>query len=446
MGRTWTHEQVVSLAPDAASLKAAQGLSSPRKWTELGTDGQLIWGLAQGSGAEPYQSQIDLAEPAFKCSCPSRKFPCKHGLGLLLLYADQPSLCPTSSRPAWVEEWWAKRAERLAKAALKSEAAAVASGPAAADPSAQIRRREKRENNVQQGVDFLESWLRDLVRQGISSLATAGYGFWDTPARRLIDAQAPGLARRVRDFGTVVSRPTTTDVELLAQVGRLHLLLAAYRRRSQLSSEWKAELDTQAGWTADQDELRRQPGLDRAWLIAAQTVREEERLTVRTSYLFSHDGLPAKIVEFTHASQAAVASLALGRWVRAELIYFPGVAQLRAITKAPPQDTEPKEGAVFTHCHDILAAFARRLAANPLADELPVRALLIPQRESDRWWVRDTEGAVLPIAEGFVAGWELHACAGGEPIVLCGTWDGRAFLPLSLTSNRKVINLAEGYR
>ncbi len=44
-------------------------------------------GLCQGSGRQPYQARVDLAEPAFKCSCPSRKFPCKHGLALLLLFA-----------------------------------------------------------------------------------------------------------------------------------------------------------------------------------------------------------------------------------------------------------------------------------------------------------------------------------------------------------------------
>jgi hypothetical protein len=46
--RNWTTEQAVSLAPDAAALKTAQALASPRKWTALGRDADFIWGLAQG--------------------------------------------------------------------------------------------------------------------------------------------------------------------------------------------------------------------------------------------------------------------------------------------------------------------------------------------------------------------------------------------------------------
>jgi SWIM zinc finger len=47
-----------------------------------------VWGLCAGSGKRPYQTVVDLTGPAYKCSCPSRKFPCKHALALLLNWAD----------------------------------------------------------------------------------------------------------------------------------------------------------------------------------------------------------------------------------------------------------------------------------------------------------------------------------------------------------------------
>ena len=50
---------------------------------------------------------MTISEPAFRCSCPSRKFPCKHGLGLLLLLADQPALFKQQEPPAWVADWLA---------------------------------------------------------------------------------------------------------------------------------------------------------------------------------------------------------------------------------------------------------------------------------------------------------------------------------------------------
>src|SRR6267143_4812260 len=105
-------EQIISLAPDPASAKAGRGLASIGKWVSRGADENAIWGECQGSGKDPYRTQIDLSEPAFRCSCPSRKFPCKHGLGLFLLYANQPAVFTTAALPAWVEAWLASRAQR----------------------------------------------------------------------------------------------------------------------------------------------------------------------------------------------------------------------------------------------------------------------------------------------------------------------------------------------
>jgi hypothetical protein len=40
----------------------------------------------------PDKTRVDLNCPAFKCNCPSRKFSCKHGLGLYLLEMAEPAL------------------------------------------------------------------------------------------------------------------------------------------------------------------------------------------------------------------------------------------------------------------------------------------------------------------------------------------------------------------
>ena len=93
-----TIDEVLALAPDAASAKSARGLTSTGQWPLLGSDASSVWGECQGSGARPYQTQVDLSGPAFKCSCPSRKFPCKHGLALMLIRAQDRSAL-TSTTP-----------------------------------------------------------------------------------------------------------------------------------------------------------------------------------------------------------------------------------------------------------------------------------------------------------------------------------------------------------
>ena len=90
-GVRWTADQVLALAPDAASRKAGSKLGAAGPWSEAGSsDEGAVWGLCKGSGSKPYQTVVDTRTPtgpAYKCSCPSRKFPCKHALGLLLLWA-----------------------------------------------------------------------------------------------------------------------------------------------------------------------------------------------------------------------------------------------------------------------------------------------------------------------------------------------------------------------
>jgi len=429
VARSWTPEQAASLAPDAASLKAGQGLSSARKWTLLARDESFLWGLAQGSGKDPYQVQIDLEEPAFKCSCPSRKFPCKHGLGLLLLYAGSPVSLPTGARPDWVNEWVAKRAERAVK---KEERAQQAADDRPVDAAAQAKRREKRAANIDQGVALLESWLADIVRQGIAAVAASGYKFWDDAARRLVDAQAPGLARNVRVLGSMATGRAGWEERFAAGLGRLHLLLAAHRRRAVLSPEWQAEIDGHLGWTVDQDELRQRAGCTRRWFAAAQSMREEERLVVRTTLVFSEAGEVARILEFSHASQASASPLVAGRWFEGELVFFPGIEPTRALVKGAPRDVAAGELPCLERIDDILTRHAARLSTNPFAAESPALVRLTPRRDGERWLLADATGATLPVAESCARGWEMLACSGGEPIGLCGVWDGFAFEPLSI--------------
>ena len=438
MARSWTNEQAISLAPDAAALKSAQGLAAPRKWTALGHADDFVWGLAQGSGAQPYQVQIDLSAPAFKCSCPSRIFPCKHGLGLLLMFASQPAAISAGAKPAWVTDWAAKRAQK----ADKPEAPAAEAPAAPPDPAAQAKRREKREANISQGLAFLDGWLRDLARQGLAAAAPAGYGFWDTPARRMIDAQAPGLARRIRALGGVVGGAAVSEERAVTELGRLHLLVAGAARRAALSPVWQEEIDAQLGWTVDQEELHQRAGVPGTWFVGAQTVREEEKILTRISYLFSVKGAVAKLLEFSPMAHPSVASLALGRWFDGELVYFPGVQNLRALWKAPPRDSAGGDLPLPQRCDDILAAHAASLAENPLADARPVGMQLIPQRHEGRWWLRDETGAALPIVESFPLGWELLACSGGGPISIFGLWDGFAVTPLTAIADGGVLQLS----
>ncbi|MGH9938011.1 MAG: SWIM zinc finger family protein, partial [Blastocatellia bacterium] len=199
----WTTEQILALAPDAASAKAGQSLAAARKWLALGADEWTVWGLCQGSGNAPYQAQIDLNEPAFRCSCPSRKFPCKHALGLFLLLATQPAAFKEKQPPDWVVEWMASRVKRVRQRSEKQ--AKAETGEKIVDEAAQAKRAAIREAKVTSGLRELELWLRDIARGGLAAVQSQPPQFWERMAARLIDAQAPGVARLVREMAGVAA-------------------------------------------------------------------------------------------------------------------------------------------------------------------------------------------------------------------------------------------------
>src|SRR5262245_4770218 len=103
MALTLSSDQVAKLASDAASLAAGKKLANGRVWQNTGCDDRALWGECQGSAL--YQTRVDLTDLTAKCSCPSRKFPCKHALGLLLMAAASPASVPGGRAPEWVTEW-----------------------------------------------------------------------------------------------------------------------------------------------------------------------------------------------------------------------------------------------------------------------------------------------------------------------------------------------------
>ena len=103
----FTSEQALALAPDSSSAASGRKLANTGQWKSLGRNADALWGECKGSGKDPYKVEVDLATLSVKCSCPSRKFPCKHGLGLMLIFAAKASDVAEAEPPSWVADWLA---------------------------------------------------------------------------------------------------------------------------------------------------------------------------------------------------------------------------------------------------------------------------------------------------------------------------------------------------
>jgi len=426
-----TTEQILALAPDASSAKAGRGLAGPRKWITLGTDDQAIWGECQGSGSKPYQVQIDLAtgDLAYRCSCPSRKLPCKHTLGLLLLRASEAAEFTATTPPDWVSDWLAKRAQTAQKRAAKHDQ------PQMVDTEAQAKRTAKREAKISAGLQELEQWLHDLIRQGLADLPGRPMSFWFTPAGRMVDAQAPGVARMLRDMAGIPNSGTGWQSRLLERFGRLHLLIEGFKRLDTLPAATQADIRTALGLTIREDDLRNEPGIRDHWLVLGQQVEKEENLTVQRTWLWGQTShRPALLLSFAAFNQTLDHSLLPNSRLEAELVFYPGAVPLRAAVKArytPPEPLNPTTLPALPTISAATGAYAAALAANPWIERYPflLRDVTII-RQGNRWAARDSANDTLPFPPGFQDGWQFLARSGGHPALLAGEWDGKHLLPL----------------
>jgi len=436
----WSIEQILALSPDAASAKAGQALATARKWLRLGADEQTAWGLCQGSGKDPYQTQIDLTGPAFRCSCPSRKFPCKHGLGLFLTLATQPAEFKEKRPPDWVVEWVASRAKHADQRVEKRTKAEA--GEKIVDEAAQARRAAGREAKVTAGLQELDLWLRDIVRGGLVAVQSQPPKFWERTAARLVDAQAPGVARLAREMAGVAASGEGWEKRLLERMGRLYLLIEGFKRVNDLPPATQADIRASIGWTQNQEDLSREAGLRDRWLVLGQRVEEENRLRAQRVWLWGErSGRAALILHFAHAQQPLDTSFVTGSMIDAELVFFPGAYPLRAIVKQRyGAGAAPNRISGYLKIADAREAFAGAMAASPWLEIFPAPLLNVtPLCRGDSWFVRDADGGVLKIAPRFEFGWTMLALSGGHQIDVFGEWDGDHLWPLSAFADGRFV-------
>ncbi len=446
---SWTAEQVLALAPDPASAKAGRDLATVRKWVTLARDERAAWGECQGSGSKPYQTRIDLAEPAFGCSCPSRKFPCKHALGLFLLLVQRPGDFGSGPPPPWVADWLDTRAKKAETKAQKAEAQVQAE---AVDPEAARKAAERqakvaagRQARVEAGLNDLDRWLGDLTRRGLAAVRGEPYSFWEGTAARMVDAQAPGAARLVRELAGIPASGEGWQGRLLERLGRLHLLLEAHRRLESLPESTRDDVRALVGWTQSQEEVLAGAGVRDRWIVLGQRVEEEDRLRSQRRWLWGEQtGRAALVLHFAHGSQPLDTSLVPGTVVDAELAFFAGSFPLRALVKARHATAAAcADGPGAATIAEALAAYSGALARNPWIERVPIALRAVHAvRHGGSWAVSDGDGTRLPLSETYQRGWNLVALGGGRPIALAGEFDGDTLAPQGAWSEGRYLPLS----
>ncbi|MGK5451508.1 hypothetical protein ACSNOE_29540, partial [Streptomyces radiopugnans] len=164
----------------------------------------------------------------------------------------------------------------------------------------------RRAERISAGATELEQRLADLLRGGLADMegpaGEAGRGVWEETAARMVDAQAPGLAARVRELGTVPGSGPGWPSRLLEECALLHLLDQGFLNIGGLPEPLAATVRSRVGITteaagvlADRDALVRDH-----WLVLGRHDTEEGRVTARRVWLHGRrTGRTALVLSFT---------------------------------------------------------------------------------------------------------------------------------------------------
>lgn len=423
----WTTEQILGLAPDQFTLRASRGLAEPHRWIALHQDGAALWGIYPNGSKNTGETAVFLPNFAFTCTCTSQKAPCRHSLGLLLLWQAQAHKF-TPHPPLRHLAAWVKR-EQIKHNRPVNDNESTPSSP----------QHQHQLEQLKTGLHELELWLTDMMRHGLASLPERPKSYWEAMAHRLVDAQAPALADALRSLAKVPTAQPNWPEIYLKEVGRLYLIVQGFKQFEQLPTDTQADLQTAVGWLPQLD--NRTTVVNDTWLVLGRNQEKIGSQTRSYTWLWGQQSqrLAQLIDTYQNRKPAGYGQATNSHW-GGSIQFAPGSWPLIATRRGGLNlQTGSSQPAGYKTIRQAGRAYSQALAANPWLGQFPM--LLhntLPTHAGSGWQLADGEGAYLPLPEKFLYGWHLAAIAGGAPtLTLFGIWNGRFLDPLTVFTNNQ---------
>lgn len=198
-----TEQQIQALAPNPAAAANGKKLSKGGSFVKLckSADDTFFMGECKGSGKNPYVTSadyIDPAKPVFRCSCPSRQFPCKHSLGLMYeMMADkkfEPCEIPEDIIRKRSKIAAKNAPEKPAEELTPEEAAKLEKKKAAAARTAKKAKSAKLQKQLE-SLDLCEKAVNDLITSGLGNMGGTSLSTYKDISKQLGDNYLVGPQR-----------------------------------------------------------------------------------------------------------------------------------------------------------------------------------------------------------------------------------------------------------
>jgi len=431
----FSEEQIWALAPDEASKKAGKDLAYSEKWITKGYNDLAIWGECKGSGSKPYETQIHIETITCKCSCPSRKFPCKHSLGLLILYVKNKAIFTHSTEPTWVTDWLKKKKEQSAKKEESKEKPI--------NEISQAKRLQAREELVDSGIEELLIWMKDVIKNGIVSFPEKGTSILHHLAKRMVDAKSQGLASLLRKMAAIDFYTEGWENIFLSHLFNLYLVVSGFKNKSNINELLLEDIKGNIGFIKTQEQLKILDGITDNWIVIGKQTTQEDDMMIERNWLYGCSSKQyALIIHFSVRWQVNSLLLVPGSCIHATLVFYPSAHPLRAIIKEQFAVVESPKFKGADNWDEVSNSIQNCKQIMPLMIDLPfIIHQVIPVFHQNSWWLKDVENKMVRLPKKFSSLFDLLAISGGNAVDISVVGNGLIFQPIGVWMQHQYIRL-----
>lgn len=197
-----TNEMILALAPNSTAAVNGSKISKKGGFIRLEqtADDTFFLGECKGSGKSNYITTadfIDVNQPVFRCSCPSRQFPCKHSLGLLYEMMEGKKF-ELSDIPEDIIQKRAKKEDRTKKAqeTLNSDGKEKKTAAKKVNQAALAKKLRKQ----LEGLELITKMVSELLNMGLGAMGGSALNTYRQLSKQLGDYYLPGPQKLINSL------------------------------------------------------------------------------------------------------------------------------------------------------------------------------------------------------------------------------------------------------
>ena len=442
----WSTTKIEQLVDTPSTLRRATMLAKSSNWKDLSTNYQVIWGTCTVFEQQHYKVRVHLISGHYQCNCLSKKL-CKHIIAIVLLHLKSSALFKHQILPDSLHKWKLtpdntyKNNNRAALNQINNHNKIQQN---------KLKRWQKRLDLMASGIDTLDIWLSDIVRQGLANVPLEQTSFWDFIASKMMDAKLPAISTYLKETAVLIQHQNDWTELVIKRIGKLYAWISSFNNREKLSVDVQENLYRSLGKIIQKKVVIEQNFVQNDhWLVVGIHQGETiDKQLFRRTWLFGMKSLKMALIEdYSYYKSPFEFQYSLGSVISSNVYYYDKLPQQRALVEHPKQINASAliNWKGYANFDQALEAFHHHIIKNPWVNIFPmildnIAPFLNNQHEIQG---KDSENHLIQLHNlSEDSKWQLLAISGGGPICLMGEWDGYKFQPLAILQASNFIMLS----